>query len=613
MDLLQSLRNAIEIEQRYSDDNYQEKMKKTLEERIAKGYTLHDFSITKIDFIDGCPTPYCRLLDYPDAYIYRVHIHCNRENVSRLREGSSVVLSNGIYRFEMSIVKDGVQDMILESSEFSIKDNYINCTSYPREGWEINEQHLNINQKLMMSTWAFIQNNPVINSKMSNLLDGRTGNIYINSLVNTIGNKSQDEALSKSIFCSDFHIVQGPPGTGKTYTIANIVKRLIGQGMNVFVTAPTHTAINNCLNSISKFVKDPSKVVKIGEKYQAEEILRNKNITRKTKLPYLSYSNSNSELSKSGIVIGATPYALCYPISKKLNDWTFDYIIIDEAAQMSMPLALSAMVHGKKFIFVGDHKQLDPIIPSEQDNVLLSNSIFKHMVDLYPLDCTLLDLSYRLSTSLIRIPSQIFYNGRIHSVKQDNKDYTNFRCCEYGDIIKESSNEILYVHKEFDGIGRSPFEANVVASIVKTLVDNGVSKDEIGLITPYRAQVREIKKALVNKSVISDDSINDIFVDTIDRMQGQEKDYIVFSIANTNPEEVEDRLDFFYSANRLNVAITRAKIKNIVLANEKVFGICKERVTSLMSSPLKTGMQSYIDFYNESTKIYQEKTNEDWW
>ena len=86
--------------------------------------------------------------------------------------------------------------------------------------------------------------------------------------------------------------MQGPPGTGKTETIAYITKSLIEQGKKVFITAPTHTAINNCLNAISRKVKDKSRIVKIGSKPQNKEIANNSDITIKSSLQYPSYQRS---------------------------------------------------------------------------------------------------------------------------------------------------------------------------------------------------------------------------------------------------------------------------------------------------------------------------------
>ena len=175
--------------------------------------------------------------------------------------------------------------------------------------------------------------------------------------------------------------------------------------------------------------------------------------------------------------------------------------------------------------------------------------------------------------------------------------------------MNDPSNEILYLHHEFDALGRSPFESGLSADIVADLVDNGVSLEDIAVITPYRAQVREVKKALVKKGVIDEDSLDDVFVDTIERMQGQEKDYVIFTLANSNPSEVEDRLEFFYSPNRLNVAITRAKTKCIVIANEKVFQICRD---SRQTGAVGLGQKAFWDYYNLATKQYAEAADEEW-
>ena len=131
----------------------------------------------------------------------------------------------------------------------------------------------------------------------------------------------------------------------------------------------------------------------------------------------------------------------------------------------------------------------------------------------------------------------------------------------------------------------------------------------MAIITPYRAQVREVKRALVNYNVVVEDELDLIFVDTIERMQGQEKDYVIFTFANSNPSEVEDRLEFFYSPNRLNVAITRARTKCIVLANEKVFHLCEN---SNDPGLIGIGKRAYWDFYCVANKIYDVSENEEW-
>ena len=609
MELIQNLSNAIDLQQKRQDEDYSEMVAKPLAERVAKGHTLTNLSISKIDFYDGMPNSFCPPVFGNQKFIDRIYIHC-KNNCSRYREGTALMFSNGNLNFKMELETDKIDDFILHSGDFDVKNNILDSTNYPKSGWELNAVNQNITQRLLKASWQRLYDNPELAKKMEMMLNGNLYNGY-DSLSFSRGdlNDSQNTAVRKALGCSHFSIIQGPPGTGKTYTIAKLCAKLVEQGLKVFITGPTHTAINNCLIAVAKDLKDKSKIVKIGEKYQAAEILDNPWITRKTRLSYYSYVGNNN-FSQMGFVIGATPFALCFPAAKKLEAWNFDYIIIDEAAQVSMPLALAAMTSGKKVIFVGDHMQLDPIIPKNTDNWLFGSSVFKRMVDLYPDQVVLLNQSYRLNKNLIDIPNQLFYAGKISSCCPIKDDFKDFLCRSHPEIINHSSNELLIIHHDFGALGRSPFEAGMIADMVLDLLYNGVNLDHIGIISPYRAQIREIKRALVEKNVLNEDNLDSIFVDTVERMQGQEKDYIFFSLANCNPEEVEDRLDFFYSPNRLNVAITRAHIKCITLTNEKIFKICRERI-GLPGIPedLKKGMKAFLDFEELSTKIEIEDEN----
>ncbi len=598
MSLIEDLTNAIDIQQERQNADYKEQSLKTLAERVAKGHAITnvDISVEFSPFITG--------------FVEKVYAKA-QDNYSKFRVGDQVYLCHGEKKLTMKIEEDLINDLLLIGNDFRKDHNYLDVNNYPRHGWIIEEEHLTITQELLKASRDNIMSNQTLCERMDNMLRGRLTNTFYPAYVPSSNNISQDEAVRKALGCSAFHLIQGPPGTGKTYTIARIAKSLVNNGRKVFVTAPTHTAINNCLNAISKEVPDSMKIVKLGDRHQAEEILGNTHISRATKLPYTQYQAIPNKLSQQGIVIGATPYALCTPRSKKLEGWSFDYVIIDEAAQMSIPLALAAMTHAERIIFVGDHKQLDPIMPSNTGNWLFSKSIFKHMVDKYPGNVTMLDESYRLSESLVRIPSRMFYEGRLKTARRcDNKEFLSFRSSgEASEILNNHSNEILFLHHEFDALGRSPYEAKLSSDLVKDLLINGVSKDDIAIITPYRAQVREVKRALVDKGIIDKNSLDSVFVDTIERMQGQEKDYVIFTLANSNPSEIEDRLEFFYSPNRLNVAITRARTKCIVIANEKVFQLCRD---SQPIGPIGIGEKAFWDYYNLATKIEASPDVEPW-
>lgn len=607
---LEKLSDAIDIQQQRQDQEYNELMSRPLQERVNRGYTMTNLH-AEFEFFDGAPTRFTPAPTGTMRYIDRVRIHCEN-NISKFREGTQVRLSHGPLSFLMEIERDDVNDFTLRSGAFEVKHNLLDIRSYPRDGWEVNAVNTDITQRLLRATWENLYGNPDFCDHLERFLTGQFRNRYRESPSPVCGNPSQNEAIRKSFVCSYFHLIQGPPGTGKTFTIAKIVYYLMKSGKKVFVTAPTHTAINNCLNAIAAELQDASMVVKVGERHQADEIVHNPHITRKKSLKLYDYQHSD-EYSKAGFVIGGTPFALCSPASKKLEGWQFDYVIMDEAAQMSIPLALPAIMRGRRLIFVGDHQQLDPIVPQDTGNKFFDCSIFKRLVDLYPNDITLLNQSYRLNDSLIRIPNQLFYGGQLSSACERKVQFTTYDCKIASPILNHESSALLVVHHEFDSLGRSPYEADLTACIVSDLLRNSVSVNQIGIMSPYRAQIREIKRGLLEHKVISEKIVNQLFIDTVERMQGQEKDYIIYSMSNSNPAEVEDRLEFFYSPNRLNVALTRARVKCIVIANEKIFTFCEDLCQRPDTpEPLRHGAEVFRRYFQIATKLEMTTEEEEW-
>ena len=109
------------------------------------------------------------------------------------------------------------------------------------------------------------------------------------------------------------------------------------------------------------------------------------------------------------------------------------------------------------------------------------------------------------------------------------------------------------------------------------------------------------------------DDIESLFIDTVDRMQGQERDYILYCMANSHPLESKRRLDFFYSPNRLNVAITRGIKKCIVIANYKVFDIIDEELVELPEfDKLKPSLDVFKEYFKLSSKIEEIEEEDEW-
>lgn len=608
MDVLKEFQDAIEIEHLKNIEDFDEQMKLPLDERVAKGVTMTNLKV-EFNFYDGLPNRWCATLANSQKYILSAKIICDN-NISKFKEGNSVHLSNGIHRFEMDIEEDSAENFILKPNDFNVKYCYINSIDYPINNWEINTVKTDIGKTLLLTAAQLLNDNDSTLEKIDNFLNGRTINNFSNYSQKVLHlNDSQNTSYLKAINSSDFCLIQGPPGTGKTETIANITKHLIDCGKRVFITAPTHTAINNCLNAISTKVNDSSKVIKIGEKAQNKEIQENQFVLKKTRHPYI-----NSNYQNNGIAVGATPYSLCYPATKRLDGWEFDVAIVDEASQLSIPLSIAAMCRTGKYIFVGDHKQLDPIIPKDSKNEMFAESVFSRLARIYPNDINLLNTSYRLNKTLIKIPNLLFYNNLLHSDQTTKEDNTKYNCSNYPQILNNESHTLI-LHNVFDAQGRSPFESKLVADLVSDLLQNGVKLDEIGIMSPYRAQVREIKKEIEKKiSKLILNPFESLFVDTVDCMQGQERNYIIYSMSNSHPLESMRRLDFFYSPNRLNVAITRAVKKCIVIANYKIFDIKDEELKDHKEyEDIKHNLDIFKRYFAESTKIeINEIENDEW-
>ena len=612
MNVLKEFQDAIEIEYKKNLEDFKEQNKLPLDERVAKGVTMTNLRV-EFDFFEGLPNQWCHPLSGSQKYISSVKIYCDN-NISKFKEGNSVVLSNGSFSFEMGIEEDSTENFILKPNDFNVKYCYIDSVNYPINNWEINVVHTDIGTKLLLSAAQILKDNDATLQKIDKFLNGRACNNFQN-YSQEVGylNDSQNKAYLKAINTSDFCIIQGPPGTGKTETIGNIAKYFIDCGLKVFITAPTHTAINNCLNAISDKVKDASKLIKIGEKAQSKEIKDNQNITKKTRLKYSTYKFSH-DLNQTGIAIGATAYSLCYPTTKRLEGWEFDVCIIDEASQLSIPLSIAAMAKTSKYIFVGDHKQLDPIIPKNTNNEMFAESVFSRLARIYPNDINLLKTSYRLNKSLIEIPNTLFYNNQLQSDTSLYEDQTKYHCTYHSEILNGTSHTLL-LHNVFDAQGRSPHESKLVAELVYDLLQNGVQLKNIGIMSPYRAQVREIKKEIKKRISKSFNNLfDDLFIDTVDSMQGQEREYIIYSMANSHPLESMRRLEFFYSPNRLNVAITRAIKKCFVIANYKVFDIIDDELKEHKEyQEIKDSLDIFKRYYSLSNKVeINQVVNDEW-
>lgn len=377
---------------------------------------------------------------------------------------------------------------------------------------------------------------------------------------------NQREAVINSLAAKDYYLVQGPPGTGKSYVLGLIIlEEAFYFKHKVIVIGPNHMAINNTLGQTLKLLPQCSNnIFKVGQSYNAPTIkvqIEDKEFGIENCIRCNTYVCNSFEY---GWVCGLTPYSLYTSRARGLQ---CDTLIIDEAGQMTIPLALMGMIKAKKVILAGDHKQLPPIISSEKVRDEMKLSAFQALMT--EGNYTMLDVSFRMCEPICDFVSELFYDGKVKAMKKG---------C--GDLIV--SEEPLYdfhtpivIHQvDDDGEQTSDKEATFIADTIAAFLKKGLPANEIAVLSPFRAQAANVRRHIRKQKDISEDQRKLITSDTIDRMQGQEREVIIYSLVSGNFDYMTEMAEFLYNPNKMNVAFSRAKSKLIIVGNiEKIKNI----------------------------------------
>ncbi|KAM9232983.1 DNA replication ATP-dependent helicase/nuclease DNA2 [Leptosomus discolor] len=380
-------------------------------------------------------------------------------------------------------------------------------------------------------------------------------------------NKPQKQAMKKVLLSKDYTLIVGMPGTGKTTTICALVRILSACGFSVLLTSFTHTAVDNVLLKLAKFkvgflrLGRAQKVHPDIQKFTEEEICRSKSVT------------DLEEVYNSQPVVATSCMGINHPIFVRKQ---FDFCIVDEASQISQLTCLGPLFCSKRFVLVGDHEQLPPLVlNAEARDLGMSESLFKRL-ERNQNAVVQLTVQYRMNSKIMSLSNMLVYEGKLEcgseKVSNATVNLPNLKKLELeladASWLKEvldPDTPVCFLntekvpapeHAEKGGVSNVT-EAKLVLFLTSLFIKAGCKPSDIGIISPYRHQLKTITDLMAKLKE------NRVEVNTVDKYQGRDKSIIIVSfVRNSNDENLGALLKDW---RRLNVAITRAKHKLIMV------------------------------------------------
>ncbi|MFN9509422.1 MAG: AAA domain-containing protein [Planctomycetota bacterium] len=430
------------------------------------------------------------------------------------------------------------------------------------------------------------------------------------SLAKSPLNASQREAIVHALGANDLAIIHGPPGTGKTTTVAELIRQAVAKGQRVLACAPSNTGVDNLLEKLVELginairIGHPARVLEslqehtldylveadpamkvIREMRREAEMLTSKagRWTRAKPMPgaredfkqearrlrndakIFEEQIIDTKLDRASVICATTNYD-----PEILGDRTFDLGVIDEACQSTEPGYWPVVLRVDQLVLAGDHCQLPPTVLSTQATLEgLSKSMMERLVERWENRVTRqLTIQYRMHQKIMEFPSEHFYQGTLVA----DASVAEHTLADLPGIQTESldAQPVLFVDtsgadwtEELDPNGESklnPREAIWILKQVDALLAAGLLPDQIAVIAPYSAQVRFLRDRCTSTGVE---------IDTVDGFQGREKEAVLISLVRSNSQ---GEVGFLGDTRRMNVAMTRAKRKLIVIGDGSTLG-----------------------------------------
>lgn len=431
-------------------------------------------------------------------------------------------------------------------------------------------------------------------------------------------NPSQEKAVNKVLRAKDVAIVHGPPGTGKTTTLVEAIAETLKREPQVLVCAQSNMAVDwiceklvdrgvhvlrlgnpsrvndkmlsFCyerrfeshpdypdLWSIRKAIRELRSAKRRGSDQWHQKMDRLK--SRATELEI----RINQDLFNSAHVVAST---LVGSASRLLDGMKFGTLFIDEAAQALEAASWIPMRRAGRVVFAGDHCQLPPTVKSyEAMKAGLGKSLMERLVENHPEAVCRLTMQYRMNREIMQFPNEWFYGGAMKAAPEvgfrgildyenavewvDTKDMTPVADKESADAKEPDAFRESIAGESHGRINKE--EAELAVRTLWAYIEKiGKARFleeriDVGLISPYRAQVQYLR-GLIKRTPFFKPFKGLISVNTVDGFQGQERDLIVISMVRSNEE---GNIGFLRDLRRMNVAMTRARMKLIIIGDSE--------------------------------------------
>ena len=343
--------------------------------------------------------------------------------------------------------------------------------------------------------------------------------------------------------------IQGPPGTGKTYRMTRLIAQLLSEGKSVLVTALTNEAL---------------KVV--ASKEDLKPYLESGKIS-KTSLTIDERHELPKLVANEGNVCNATPGHLSLATfyissgwAKDMHETTpFDYVVVDEASQALLPMIAASKKLGSKVVWIGDQKQLAPIVKTSEDKINTCGwgpivKGFDTICNNILMPTFMLSDTFRL-TKRSAIFTGIFYNNELNSVAKIDEVKTSLP-----ELNKLGGPSLLDLELKI-GDKKPENALNAVYDLTERILKEG-SDAKIAILSKFKETVKELQKTFITK-LHSEEIPDNLKIETVDRIQGLTVDYAIFLIPNAS-------VSYSLDSELFNVATSRASGCTIIVADRMI-------------------------------------------